>query len=170
MKIDRKKIEPQVLLDTVKLESQKILPDEDLLFSVLEKIETTPVTKSDFVRSNKLETMVIGRHHTQSWFELLIKNMNRNIKILSGGAVVAVVALLVVFTNKGTDMAKPVVIDEVKSDYKTVQTTIEVGGQSIDVDSLVAELEAVELAFGEPSVDDGEFLLDLTNSNDYEIQ
>jgi len=151
----------------------EIKPEKELLSKILEKVEFENVTNLHPIRNTTREED--GRSFINNPFSNFINNMNKNIKIFSG-AVVVVAVVLVVFTFAGKNkIQNPQVamnnVSENTSDasYKT-STKVSVGGVSVDTDSLVNDLIAADKSVDEPTIDDGDTLASLTNSNDYEIQ
>lgn len=123
---------------------RSVRPEKELLKRTLDKINLNPVTNTEVIRN----TDYVGR---------IINNMNNYIKILSGGAIVSALIIAVVLINK----PEPVV---------TTGTEVRIGGEVLEVDSLLAELDNIDLADEEPVFDDSDLITGLINTNDYEIQ
>ena len=109
---------------------RSVRPEKELLKRTLDKINVNPVTNTEVIRN----TDYVGR---------IINNMNNYIKILSGGAIVSALIIAVVLINK----PEPVV---------TTGTEVRIGGEVLEVDSLLAELDSIDLADEEPVLDDSD--------------
>ncbi|MFA6274179.1 MAG: hypothetical protein WC662_03385 [Candidatus Paceibacterota bacterium] len=149
-----------VLIDFGREKISKIKPRTELLIKILDKTETENVTNTQVIRNSIIEE---GRVFKNPFINL-VKNMNKITKILlSGGVVVVALVLIVISTNRSDDKDQ-IALNE------TTNTQVMIEGEPIDVDSLVTELSAIDTAYEEPMVEDGDLLAELINSNDYEIQ
>ncbi len=139
----------------------EINPEKELLSKILDKTETQNVTNVELVRNTIREED--GRGFKINPFSSLLENMSKFIKILSGTAVVSAIVLTIIFVGKDkTKEAIPIA--------KTQDSVVVIGGESINVDSLVAESFLGEEEFSEPMLSDSDLLLEEINTNDYEIQ
>ena len=94
--------------------------------------------------------------------------MNKYTKILIGSVVIFVFVLVLVLTTKNSKIDEQVVNNNVEKNIPSVK--VDVGGENVDVDSLVSDLEKTDTLLVEPTVDDSDILKDLNNTNNYEIQ
>ena len=94
--------------------------------------------------------------------------MNKYTKILIGSVVIFVFVLVLVLTTKNSKVDEQVVNNNVEKNIPSVK--VDVGGENVDVDSLVSDLEKTDTLLAEPTVDDSDILKDLNNTNNYEIQ
>lgn len=158
---------------------QEVKPDKSLLTSILNKIEVKSVTNSEVVRNTREKVDDDGRNSTFNNFVNITNHMNKYIKILSGGAVLSALVIALVFVNK-TDQnilvpiknTNPEVVVQtglVNGNNVTV-TRVEVAGEVVDVDSLLAELDRIDASIAEPTFDDSDLTASLINTNNYEIQ
>lgn len=152
-----------------------VKPDKEILTRILDKIEVSSVTNNQVVRNNLVEGENFGRNQPIiSNFTKIINNMNNYIKILSGGALVSALILTLVFINKSDDKSisipLPNNITNTQVKNNTTQTRVEVGGEVLNIDSLLADLDSIDSAYDEPILDDSDLTASLINTNDYEIQ
>jgi len=129
---------------------ESVKPDPRLLTDILKEVN---VTNWQSQRNPLIGGLIIN----------LLNIMSKNIKILSGGVAVAAVIVVVVFLTGDSPYA-PLV-----KDIPVTQTRVAVAGQVVDVDSLIVDLVAIDVAYDEPIYDDSDLTADLINSN-YEIQ
>ncbi len=129
-----------------------VKPKPALLSSVLDQV-VIDVTKDKVDRYNMREGKFIN----------LINIMSKKVKILSGGVLVS--ALIVAFVFIANDEIRPEPVNPIL----VTETKVEVAGEEVDVDSLLAELYQIDSLFDEPVYSDEDLSVDLINSN-YEIQ
>jgi len=144
--------------------TKQVFPEKKLLTRILDKIDDSFVTNNQVIRNYK-QVASDGRNSTENNLTNLINNMNKYIKILTGGALISALVLFVVFMTKTNDITGPT---SVKTN-KVSQVKVEVAGEILDVDSLVADLEAIDAAFTEPTVDDSDLSASLIGASTYEI-
>lgn len=94
--------------------------------------------------------------------------MNKYTKILIGSVVIFVFVLVLVLTTKNSKVDEQVNNNNMEKNIPSVK--VDVGGENVDVDSLVSDLEKTDTLLVEPTVDDSDILKDLNNTNNYEIQ
>jgi len=109
------------------------------------------------INGYNLELQSKGEGHAQkiNGLPILINNMNKFVKILFGAGVVLALALVAVFSTNLINSPSGV--------------QVKIGGETINVDSLVSDLNLADSSFDEPTVDDSDLLNDLVNANDYQI-
>jgi hypothetical protein len=154
----------QILLDFGSEVVSSIKPPKEVLKRVLDKIEVKAVTDNVSVRNTSLKVEDMGRSSAVNNLTKIINSMNNYIKILSGGAIVSALVVALIFMNQSDDKVSPIGLNN-----NTTQTKVEVAGEVVDVDSLLASLNDIDFAYDEPVFDDSDLTAGLINANNYEI-
>ena len=153
--------EEETFLAWGKNTSSQVKPDKKLLTNILDQIK--PVTSFQPVRNNNWKIEDTGRNSRFNNFINIINHMNKYIKILSGGAAVSVIIIALVFLANN-DTVSPVTPANSLS-----QVQVSVGGENVDVDSLIADLNNIDASFNEPVINETDLSNGLINTNNYEI-
>ncbi|MFZ2038593.1 MAG: hypothetical protein WAV11_01470 [Minisyncoccia bacterium] len=172
--------EDKVFYESGKKVFNEIKPDKSLLLKILGNLNVNSVTNKEMARNNSCdeESKKVGRSSITNYFTNIIDMTNKYIKILSGGAVVSAVVITLFFINKAdNNQLEPLpikntnVTDVTKAETDNTKSSVkvEVGGEVLDVDSFIAELDAIDDTYEEPLFDDSDLSADLINSTNYEI-
>ena len=172
--------ENKVFFDSCKKTIEEIKPNKSLLLKILGNLSINSVTNSEVIRKYSYEGEIKndGRNPIKNNYTNITNIMNRYVKILSGGAVVSAVVITLFFMNKADNNQLELLpikntnvtdITKAETDNTKSSVKVEVGGEVLDVDSFIAELDRIDNAYEEPLFDDSDLSADLINSTNYEI-
>lgn len=146
--------------------SANLKPKKELLSGILSRLENTENVKVTNIESIRNSIIEEGRNVQVNVFTNFIMKMRNIIKILSGTAIVSALVLVIIFVAKNNNSNIGPVLE---NGSNSINNEAVLTSELAEVDSFIAELSAMDVDLQEPELDDSDLLLELINTEDYEI-